>query len=220
MTIQKTVLFGIAALMMSATADAQCSRGRSIVLRPSYHAPRIVPQVTYRQHMITPYTINPQVQTTQVTQVAPRPEAITFGACSHVDDLAARLEVLLNELCLDMYYNYSHNVDFHATYTEAYTLYQTTRYIHASEHNFNRDEVIRQLGGADALFHHIQDDVRGWTRIPRRQIGTLGIIAKMDLAEDTLHHLMEDVGVQATPGLEEPPAPANLSLAPAPRRLP
>ncbi len=75
--------------------------------------------------------------------------------------------------------------------------------------------VQAQLEGADALFHHIEDDVRGWSRIPRRQIGTLGIQTKLSITEDTLHHLMKDVGVTATTGLEEPPAPRKRS---APRQ--
>jgi hypothetical protein len=140
----------------------------------------------------------------QTDEVPLSPASITFGEFSHVDELTAQLEVLLNQICLDLYYNYSLNSHFHATYTEAYSLYQTTRYIHASEHNDDRQAVRRRLGGANALFHHIQKDVCGWHRVPRRQIGTLGIIAKLEMAEETLHHLMEDVGVSVTDDLEAP----------------
>jgi hypothetical protein len=162
----------------------------------------------------------------QTASLTPLPPQVTFGAYSHVDELASRLEVLMNETCLDIYYNYSHNPGFAETYSEAYSLYQTARYIHASEHNYDRNTIRQQIGGADALFHHIQQDVQGWSRAPNRQIGTLGILTKMEMTEETIHHLMEDLGVAATPGLEEPPAPGNFgspqtfSTPPAPPVLP
>ncbi len=221
MTIQKTVLLGLVAVLAPSAADAQCRRARPIVVHPIHHHHgyvghyRPTPHIAHRPHSDHAYL--------QTAQLPPAPANVAFGGFSHVDDLAARLEVLMNELCLDLYYNYSHNPGFHETYTEAYSLYQTSRYIHASEHNYDRDAIRQQLGGADALFHHIQDDVRGWTRIPRRQIGTLGILTKIEMTEDTLHHLMEDVGVMATPGLEEPPVPSALSalsVPPAPSVLP
>lgn len=210
MTFHRILLPGIAALLMTASASAQCYRSSSVVLRPSYR-PWVAPQVTYRRHLINP--LAPTLET------APDPAAIQFGACSSVDAFASRLEILMNEICLDLYYNYTHNIDFHATYTEAYTLYQMARSIHASVHNFDREAVCQQLDGADALFHHIEDDVCDWTRIHRRQVGTLGLRAKMDLAEEALHCLMKDVGVHVTPGLQEAPAPGSLPLPAAPVRL-
>ena len=51
----------------------------------------------------------------------------------------------------------------------------------------------------DALFHHLQDDVRTWSRIHHHQVGQLGILSKMELIEAALHHLMNDVGVQQGP---------------------
>lgn len=203
MTIQSTVLLGIAGVLMSCQANAQCYRSSPIVIRHSYHYGHALPRTAYRPHLIG----TPQVPP---LDVAPAPAGIEFGACSHVDELASRLEVLMNELCLDLYYNYSHNIDFHATYTEAYSLYQTARFIHGSVHNFDRDAVRSELAGADALFHHIEDDVRNWTRINRRQVGTLDITAKMTLAEDALHHLMEDVGVRTSPSVDTAPPPTLL----------
>lgn len=67
----------------------------------------------------------------------------------------------------------------------------------------------------DALFHHVQDDVRDWSRRHRRQIGQLGILSKMDMIESALHHLMNDVGVHEA-GVPEP-APGGIGeRAPAP----
>ena len=152
-------------------------------------------------------------------ETPPAPQEISFGGYGHVDDLAMRLETLMNELCLDLYYNYSHNPGFLETYSEAYTLLEAAKFIHAAEHNKDRDAISKQLGGADALFHHVEDDVRGWSRVHHRQIGTLGILSKMEMAESVLHHLMNDVGVkQEMP--EQAPAPqGGPELAPPPTGL-
>ena len=231
MTLQKTLLFSIACLVISSSASAQHSC-RRITVRPSHHhhhghvSPIVIrhtPAHILSAHLThTSYT----PASYQTASLAPMPTNITFGAYSHVDQLASRLEVLMNQLCLDIYYNYSHNPGFTETYAEAYSLYQTARYIHASEHNYDRDAIRQQISGADALFHHIQEDVQSWSRAPYRQIGTLGILTKMEMTEDTIHHLMEDLGVIATPGLEEPPVPNSpvvsptLSTPPAPPHLP
>jgi len=160
---------------------------------------------------------HPQTAFPGTLEAAPTPQEITFGGFGHVDDLAQRLELLLNDLCLDLYYNYSHNPEFHETYSEAYSLLETAKYIHAAEHANDRDAISRKLGGADALFHHVEEDVRGWSRVHHRQIGTLGILSKMEMTESVLHHLMEDVGVQ--PEIpEQAPAPGigGPELAPPP----
>lgn len=215
MMIHRTVLCGVVGLLLASSAHAQHYHSGGIHLR--YHHPHHLLHTTHHLHYPHRVHVSSHVQT---AMLPPAPSSVTFGAFSHVDDLAARLEVLMNQLCLDLYYNYSHNPGFHETYAEAYSLFQTVRSIHAAEHNLDREAVRSQLGGADALFHHIEDDVRGWSRIPRRQIGTLGILTKMEMAEETLHHLMEDVGVTVAPGLEEPPVPSSLSTPPSPLALP
>lgn len=154
-----------------------------------------------------------------------RPQEIRFGGFSHVDDLAIRLEDMANQLCLDLYYNYSHNFEFRVTYGEAYQVLEVARFIHDAEHHEDRDAIRSRLQGLDDLFHHVQDDVRGWSRHHHRQIGTLGILSKMDVLEDTLHHLMNDVGVHLAPGVdEEAPRPDEHDheeeQAPVPLSLP
>ena len=152
-----------------------------------------------------------------------RPQEISFGAFSHVDELAVRLEDMANQLCLDLYYNYSHNPEFRETYSEAYQVLEVARFIHDSEHRHDRASIRQQLLGLDDLFHHIEDDIRGWSRHHRRQIGDLGILSKTALLESTLHHLMNDVGVGLTPDVnEEAPRPDDHDeeLAPSPLELP
>ncbi|MBD3675369.1 MAG: hypothetical protein HUJ26_17790 [Planctomycetaceae bacterium] len=132
----------------------------------------------------------------QQVHTAAKPVQMQFGGFSQVDDLASRLETLTNELCLDLHFNYSHNHGFRETYAEAYQILDVAKYIHAAEHQRDRDAIASKLGGLDELFHHIQDDVRGWSRHHHRQVGSLGILTKMDYIESTLHHLMNDVGVR------------------------
>lgn len=162
----------------------------------------------------------PQTAMAGILQIPPTPQEISFGGFGHVDDLAMRLETLMNELCLDLYYNYSHNPGFLETYSEAYSLLETAKFIHAAEHANDRDAISRKLGGADALFHHVEDDVRGWSRIHHRQIGTLGILSKMDMAESVLHHLMRDVGVKPElPEVAPVPGVVGQQLAPPPQTI-
>lgn len=171
---------------------------------------------SYYHHNGSSYYI-PQTAMVGTQQVAPTPQEITFGGFGHVDDLAQRFEYLMNDLCLDLYYNYSHNPGFQETYSEAYSLLEAAKFIHAAEHANDRDAISRKLGGADALFHHVEDDVRSWSRIHRRQVGTLGILSKMEMAESVLHHLMQDVGVK--PELpQQAPAPGvgGPDIAPPP----
>lgn len=86
---------------------------------------------------------------------------------------------------------------------------QEAKYINAAEHQHDRAAIQKKLGGLDQLFHHVQDDVRGWSRHHHRQICQLGILSKMDMIESTLHHLMNDVGVRQTPAPQQAPAPGG-----------
>jgi hypothetical protein len=183
---------------------------------------------TYHAHNNT-YYYTPQTAAIGVSPVVQQPVPVQFGSFSHVDDLASRLEALCNEFLLDLHYNYQHNHGFRETYTEGYQLLQVAKYIHEAEHAQDRAAIQGKLNGMDALFHHLQDDVRGWSRIHHHQVGQLGILSKMDMIESTLHHLMNDVGVQQTPppgsaiGGQAPPPPgfgAPLTTAPPPPSFP
>jgi len=162
-------------------------------------------------------------QTPELRTASYRPQEIIFGAFSHVDELAVRLEDLANQLCLDLYYNYSHNPDFRTTYSEAYQVLEVARFIHDSEHQHDRTAIRQQLLGLDDLFHHIADDICGWTRQQRRQIGDLGLQSKTALLESVIHQLMNDVGVSLAPDVnEETPHPEDYhdEQAPSPLQLP
>jgi hypothetical protein len=162
------------------------------------------------------YAPQPRV-TDRGAYVPAKPVAIKFGSYARIDDLTARMERLANDLCLDLHYNYRHNRGFAATYREAYEILETAKYIHDKEHQGDRAEVARRLDQLDGLFHHVQDDVQGWSRRNVRQIGQSGARAKLDLIESTLHHLMHTVGVKGIHGdPHTAPAPADYEVAPTP----
>ena len=81
---------------------------------------------------------------------------VAFGGFSHVDDLASRLETLTNEFCLDLHYHYSHNHGYAATYGEAYQILDAAKFIHAAEHQQDRQAIAARLKGLNELFHHVQ----------------------------------------------------------------
>lgn len=81
------------------------------------------------------------------------------------------------------------------------------RYIHGLEQYGDRDELRSQLQGLDTRFHEVQVQVRGWSRQPTQQVGEFGIFTKMEQIEESLHQLMEDVGVPAVPAYGQPSMP-------------
>lgn len=159
----------------------------------------------------------PSTAPVEAQHVVSTPVVVEVGSFSHPDDLAARLESLVNEFLLDLHFNYSHNHGFRETYAEAYQLLEVARFVHAAEHQDDRQSMRYQLNGMDTMFHHIQDDVRGWSRQHHRQTGRHGILSKMDMIQSALHHLMNDVGVHQTPVAEtygQAPPLADVAIAP------
>lgn len=197
---------------------------------PAYATPHShYPQQSYPPQVQSydPHHPHPGAMAPPVPYSVQRPVVAEFGAYSHVDELATRLESLTNQLLLDLHYNYSHNPGFQETYREAYAIFETAKFIHAAEHHQDRTAISTRLNGLDADFHHIQGDVRGWSRHHHQQVGQLGILTKMDMVEEALHHLMTDVGVQQASAVNQAPASAPApgygpapTYAPAPAQAP
>lgn len=124
----------------------------------------------------------------------------TYGGFTHIDDLAIQLEEQANLMCLEMHYNYQHNPGYRETYREAYEILTTAKYIHGLEHAGNRDRIRQAVLELDPLFHHVQEDVRHWTRHDHRPLGGGSLKMKMVAVEETLHHLMNDVGATSQYG--------------------
>lgn len=164
----------------------------------------------------------------------------TFAARRHLDELAYRLWQDANDVCWEMYRHYRHNPGFRVTYREMYRLMTDARHIHDLVHegyHFGRhdvDHIARDLHDADRLFHHIEDDIRGWTSSSRgyhHYGGHYGhgydyghdvhgpgyrdeLTRKVRYLEQTLHHLMSDYGVRSrlgddrsSPAPQAPPEP-------------
>ena len=84
--------------------------------------------------------------------------------------------------------------------------------------------MARRVDELDGLFHHVQQEVKTWSRRQNRQIAQGGAQAKVELLEATLHHLMYDVGVKGahseperdepSTATEEAPPPESATLPP------
>ena len=181
----------------SADAQVRCSRGW-----PAYRRP-----VVYQPTRVVSHPV--------VTE-----PVITFGGFSHVDDLAVRMEQLAREVCWEMHFNYTHNPGYAVTYAEAYDMLRQAKYIHQEEHHGHRGEIARVVGDLDRLFHHIEDDICDWQPSHSHFIGHGSLFDKIEELEDTLHHLMQDVGVAASttdpppPGFNADPPPPSQPLLP------
>jgi hypothetical protein len=149
--------------------------------------------------------------------IRPQPVKLQFGGFKQTHQLAERLKFEANRLCLDMHYNYPHNRGFAQTYREAYEILQTADNLGGAR--LSRSNIRQQATELDELLHHVQEDIKPWTRNERRPIGEGGINGKAEVMESILHHLLYDVGVspQHLPEEEQAPPPRD-SAAPAPDR--
>ncbi len=151
------------------------------------------------------------------TPVVQQPVQLQFGGFARIEDLAGRLETEANRLCLDMFYNYQHNPRFNEVYKEAYSLLESSRFVHAKQHQGDRDAIRHHVTQMDGLLHHVQGELRPWSRNNARQIGSGGIIEKSSAVEAILHHLCFDVGIEPHGDDEPAPAPSvGEEQAPAP----
>lgn len=128
--------------------------------------------------------------------VPQRPVKLVFGAARYTDELADRIESLANELCLDLHHNYSHNRRYKEIYAEAYQLLQTAKWVHAKEHQGDREGLRRSTKKLDELFHHVQEEVVALERREARRIGVHGLEGKTEELEALIHHMMFDQGIK------------------------
>jgi len=156
----------------------------------------------------------------QGQQPAPRPVPVQFGEFKRHAELAERLELLANQVCLDLHHNYQDNPGFDEAYDEAYKLLQAVKYVHAKEHQEDHAAIQRYIKSIDELFHHLQGDIQGWRSTNRRQVGQMNLAATTEEFEAVLHHLMFEVGVKPAHDdhQDEAASPRDREEAPAPRR--
>jgi hypothetical protein len=150
-------------------------------------------------------------------QIVQKPVELQFGGYARFEDLSGRLETEVNRLCLDMFYNYQHNPGFAEAYREAYSLLESAKFVHAKEHQGDRDAIRDHVTQMDQLMHHVLEEIQPWSRHHARQIASGGVIEKSSAVEAVLHHLCYDVGIEPHGADEPAPAPnADDEQAPAP----
>lgn len=192
---------------------------------PSYHGGHQHTGSFYVQGNVHYYTPTPIVRVSateyQSAQLPPvqvaQPIQLQFGGFARCEDLAGRLETEANRLCLDMFYNYQHNPGFQEVYKEAYSLLESAKYVHAKQHQGDREAIRHHVTQMDGLLHHVQGELQQWSRHHVRQVAVGGIIEKSSAVEAILHHLCYDVGIEPHGDDEPAPAPAfGEEQAPAP----
>jgi hypothetical protein len=143
----------------------------------------------------------------------------SFGGRSHIETLANALWHNVNAVCWDAYSKYRHEPNWDATYQEMRQMLDAAGHIRELVHeqqyhhaHHEEDHIAKDLHDLDRLFHHLEDDVRHWSvhygghtahsghyqrpaRDPYRNHGSLR--SRKARLEATLHHLMEDYGVQS-----------------------
>lgn len=173
-------------------------------------------------HYYTPSHITSYVPTSgghPVAVEAQRPVELAFGGFNRYEDLAGRLMLEANALCLDLHYNCRHNRNFAEVYREAYDVLQAAKYIHSKEHQGDREAISRRMVEIDRLFHHVQQETRGWTGSEIRQVNASALPQKIAGVEAVMHHLCYDIGVKPhDASIESAPAPAAAveEIAPPP----
>jgi len=210
------VLGLVASLAVTDVSLAQC-RSRSVyyppvVYHPIDHHPIVHHRVTHR----------PVVR---VVERVTTPST-TFGSRAHLDNYADLLQKQANSVAWDMYRNYQGNPGFEETYKEVYELLDATKHVHALIHDatyvhgvHDVDHIAQDLHQMDQLFHHIEDDIANWVPTHAsyhfaRAHGDLH--SRVEAMEETLHHLMEDYGVNSNLGDPPPPGPTTLLAPPRP----
>jgi hypothetical protein len=165
-----------------------------------YYPQSVISTYAYPQTQI----VNGAMSAPVVSQQAPAPTAIEFGGFAHVAELTGMLPVVANDLCLDMHYNYQGNAGFDSAYRDAFALLQSTKSLQAAHQTGNKDAVRAEVRNLDVLLHRVEEQTLSWTRQEQRQIGELGLLAKLEVSADMTHHLMYDVGIQPDPDQHNP----------------
>lgn len=182
----------------------------------NYYTP--VPPPLQVQVMRPPIDGQPITMAPPADPIAPQSVRLEFGGFQQIEDLSNRLVIEVNRWCLDLHYNYPQNLDFSATYGDAYQILQAAKYVRGADHRGDREAIRKQLAVVESQFHQIQATIKTWDREERRPVGPDDINGKTALVESILHHLLYDVGVapqHAEAAEEEAPPPQAAELLPS-----
>lgn len=134
-------------------------------------------------------------QTGGAVEQQSQPVEVQFGEFAYTDQLSEVLTTVLNDLCLDMHYNYQQNANFAAAYREAYAALTEAKGLRDAQQSDDRDSIKQRLKITDSLLHSLEPQVQGWTRTHQKQIGEAGMLTKLEIAGDVTHHMMYDAGI-------------------------
>ena len=166
------------------------------------------------------YYYHPQTYATVgVDYVALEPVVCEFGGYAHCVDLASRLEVHCNLLCLDLYYNYRHIDGFQEYYTSCFQLLDAARFISDNQGAEYHEQYAEYLEDMDYIIWELQELSLAWEPQEVRQVSELNVESQVSQANAMLQHLLYDVGIESTlaeaPEYEEPEI-EELDFAPSP----
>lgn len=165
-----------------------------------------------------PVVVQPQVvQQPVIVGPPPRPVVFEFGRFARTEELANRLELAANELCLEMHHNYQGNPEFAHAYREAYGVRQQAKLIRVSLQDRDFEAIRHAATTADNQLHHVSEAVANWDRHATRQVGSGGLTEKLIGTESLAHHLLFDAGVKSQHGEREEAPPPPSGDAPDPR---
>ena len=169
------------------------------------------------------YYYHPQTYATVGVQyVAQEPVVIQFGGYSNCMDLASRLEVHCNSLCLDLYHNYQHVDEFREYYSACFQLLDAARFIGANRDTTYYVEYGQYLQDMDYAMWQLQELSAAWERREVRKVSEAAIETQFGQANAMLQHLLYDVGIEsnvAETAAQEEFAPEELEFAPSPDQL-
>ena len=135
----------------------------------------------------------------KVSQPVVKPVVIKgppFGTCSNIDPLVHQLEDAVNELLLDMHYNYCDNPKFDSAYKKTYRLLVAAQEVHDAGEKNQRKRIRRALKGLDALTCQLQEEFKSWTCQPQYRCGIGTLRQKLSTVQWILLDLMHDAGVE------------------------
>lgn len=150
--------------------------------------------------------------------------ADTARAGEHIDDLAYTLRNQAVAVTREVYTGFRRTPQFEHLYSDVYEMYKLADHIHDVAHVRGSIPHIRSdMEEMDELFHHVEELVEQISRNSRSShrsryghhghYGHHGVSSfhlrrlhgLLEQMEDTMHHLLEDVGGGAATGVPVPP---------------
>ncbi len=142
----------------------------------------------------------------------------------HTDSVANRVEQAANLVAWELHNHHRGHHDFRVVYRETKEMWAVARHCHDLLHNnISNDRLKRNVRELDELFHHLEEHLVTWQMGYSARVngqwhdyvlhdhehghgfgGEHRLLALMADLERSLHHLMEDVGVQPGEYIKNP----------------